>query len=850
SYFEKAIDSKENEQNALITLSQLYTRVNKPKSAEEAFQRFYNLSDDPYAEIYALWFTDAVIGYRGSRKSDGQLKFLEKLSKDPRRIGKIDAAMNYWLGTHHAFSFDKPNSRKYYKKINNIKNWDCLGPFDNVMNSGFDKDFGVLANPNPDAIFKSKYGASIKWFDPEMSPSDGYIFQRTNFTGYNSIVYYQTFVQSKEIKDVILKIGYTGSLKVWVNDVLMHSISEKRKTEMDYFQYKGKLQKGYNRILVQLGNYNASYANFTLRFTDLKHHNLDFSNTNEVQKYPKGQFHAEKIPFYAVEQLKKKIADNPNDLIYPFLLAKTYTRSNEINEAENILLKLQKKYPTNYLVLRSLINLYEQSGNSTEQNRYYEIYEKNNPDDMDILTNEISKHNNKKDKAEYVKLTNKFKLLYGDNYTKLTYDSNLDALNENYDAVIKKLEELYAKYPNKFDPVVSAYNLEKEFYNNPTKANKILEKYLENNFNYKILSQLITNYTEEGNHAKAIELIQKTTDLFEYDLQMNKELINIYYRQKQYDKAIKLAEKIIFINPSNYEMLKDLGVLYNMKGKTKKAIEYYERSLSYFPFSFEVNEKLRELKGQTTVMNLVEKIDPDEAIDNYKKNFKTDKKEIFDIVVNNRSFIVFKSKAVGSLVEYIIKINDEKAIQQYQAIEFSPGGNFNGYINEAQTIKANGNKINGERNSGTVTFTQLEVGDYIYVSYMETQVYGGKSSLFVYDDFSFNSYSPTYEVNYNIFTEEGMKPNFKAVNHSYQSKKKTLEGFNINSWQVINPEPLKSDFYSVPYADIAQSLHFSIGSSWYDIAQWYSDLSGHQARPNYTIETITKELFNGKNYSK
>lgn len=851
SHFEAASKESTNSQEALLVLSQLYPRVNQSKKAREVFQTFYNEAEDPFVAMYPLYFSEAVTGGQGAPKTKKTLSFMESVYKDKRRKGKLDNALDYTMGLHYAMTFDKNGSRKYHNKITNLRDWLCLGPFDNVMNSGFEKDFGVLDNPQKEATFISKYGAPITWFDPPSAQSDGYIFKQSNFRGYNSLVYYQTFINSSQANEVLMKIGYSGSLKVWVNDVLVHSIPEKRSTEMDYYQYKGELPKGYSRLLIQLGDYNTSDANFTIRFTDLEHNPVSFPSTNDLQTYPKGSATFSAVPFFAVEALKSKMGKNPNDLLYPLLLAKSYMRSNEINEAENILIRLHKEYPKNYLLIRNLILLYDKSGNSTEQNRFYELFEKTYPDDMDILSNEIEKHTSQKDKKEFESLITKFDKLYGNEYTRLSYASVLANLNEDYEKVVGYLEDMYEKFPDRYDPVISKYRIEKELYNSPQKANKILEKYLKNHYDYKIINTLSQNYIDEGKRQKSVDLIEKTIDLFDFDIDAYRKLVNIYYKQKNYNKAIQIAENIITIKPSDYETLKDLAVLHNIKGNKEEARRYYKESLKYFPFSFEVNEKLRSLNNQTAVMEMIEKIDPDDAISAYEKGFVAQKKEIYDIVVNNRSFIIFESKAIGSLIEYIVKINDEEAIQQYQSIQFSPGNNFRGFINEAQTIKANGNKIDAERNGGNVTFTQLEIGDYVYVSYSEMQTGGGKSSRFVYDDFNFDSYVPTYRVKYQVFAEEGVDPNFKALNHNLKPEKSSEEGFNIYTWNVENPTPIKNEAFTLPYADLGQTIHVSFGDDWYDIAQWYSDLSEHQARPDYTIETIANQLFEkDKSYTK
>ena len=138
-------------------------------------------------------------------------------------------------------------------QIKNIEQWQWAGPFDNVMNSGYDKDFGVLASPQQNAVFTSKYGANISWFTPTIFNNEAYSFAEAYFRANNSIVYAQSFIESPKEQEILVKFGYSGSLKLWVNDSLIYREAQKRVTEMDYVQYKLVLNKGYNRFLIQLG---------------------------------------------------------------------------------------------------------------------------------------------------------------------------------------------------------------------------------------------------------------------------------------------------------------------------------------------------------------------------------------------------------------------------------------------------------------------------------------------------------------------------------------------------------------------------------------------------------------------
>lgn len=846
-HFEKATKDKSTKESALLCLTILYSHRNKEPLASKKFKEFMKNSNDPYPEIYSLWFEDGVTGYNG-KKYSYQFDLLKKLANDKENKGKLDAAANYRLLSHYTMSNDKKNMKKSFEKINHIEDWALVGPFDNVMNSGYDKDFGALTKIKESDQFDSKYGATVNWFDPPVSSNDGYLFKDLFFRSSNSIIYGQTFIESPKTQEVFLKFGYSGSLKVWVNDQLIYQDQEHRETEMDYFRYKLTLNKGYNRVLVQLGDYQESNANFTVRFTDLAHQPLDYATKTTAQPYQKNVGKVTKIPYFAIEQLKNKAKSD--DPIYQVILAKAYMRSNELDAAEAILKPMVTKYPDNYFALRILNNLYRKSGNTTSQNKYYESFKQLYKHDKYILENEIKEARDKNEKERTRELIKIYLSKYEDGFTKLSYSLILESLDENNQAVLRIIDKLYDKFPENSIALFAKYNILKSYYSAPDKAVKVLEKYLKKNYNTDVISELANVYFEKGKADKALNLLRKDLELVPYSFASQRSVINILSRQSSYDKAIKECNKVLASKPSDYLILQDLALLHTYNNDKKKALQYYQQALEYFPFSFEINEKIRELQGKTKGMKLVPEKSPNDLIKDFEKNYQPKIKQAYDIVSESMSTIIYQSKAKAMVHKYIIRLNDETAIEQWQKLDFGSSSGFMSlYFDEVKTIKKNGQKIDADRNGGEVVFTNLEIGDYIYVSYYEKQVNGGKSAFFISDKFRLNSYSNSYLTEYNLFVEGDMKINYDMLNTDLKPVMTEVDGFRKYRWSNVAPEVMKEESYSIAFQDIAPYLHFSLDYSWKDIVEWYSDLSTIQATPDFTIKNLVSELFDGKNYS-
>ncbi|MGI8891917.1 MAG: tetratricopeptide repeat protein, partial [Bacteroidia bacterium] len=510
-FFEQARKNNSLKENSLLCLTLLYSQNNREKDASECFEEYFNISKDPYPALFALWFEEGVIGHAGKKKPHQQAR-LEKINNDSANKGKLDGGTLYRLGTSKVMSFDKEGSKQYFNQLNYLNDWSVLGPFDNVMNSGFDKDVGAVSNPGANSRFISKYGSEVSWFDPPLNIYDAYFFKDMYFQSANSIIYAQAFVEAEREEDYILKFGYSGSLKVWVNDSLIYTESENRETEMDYYRFKCKLNKGYNRILVQLGDYNESYSNFTMRLTDTEHNPVKLPQSTQLQQYQKQLLRAEQIPFFSVEALEKKVKED-DDLVYKFLLVKAYLRSKQIYEAEEILEAIYAKEPKNFFVLRNFVLLYEKASDNTNQNKFYQLFKETYPEDINILLNDLADYRNEGNKSKYKNAVTAYLEKYPNHYDKMYYEMVVSDMYSELEKTLALIDTLYTQYPDDYTAVTTKYDIERNYYSRPETANKLLEKYLEENYSYNIVNELVGNYVNEGLMDKAVQLLERNIDM-------------------------------------------------------------------------------------------------------------------------------------------------------------------------------------------------------------------------------------------------------------------------------------------------------------------------------------------------
>ena len=839
--FEKARKDSKTHDQAEVLLCMIKGRVNQPEEAHDHLMSFLNRNENPLPVAYALWSEPGVAGEYGKKKPYQQ-KFMEAVAKHPQTPGRLDGAVTYRLGASYIYRFDAKKAHQYYERLNEVKNWSLLGPFDNVMNSGFHKSEGALEHPEKEHSFTSNYGANIRWFTPNVLPDDGYMVKSRYFLHDHALMYAQSFVEALEDREVLVKLGFSGSAKFWVNDQLLLSEPEPRNTEMDYYTFRCRLKKGYNRLLIKLGDYQTNYPNFIVRMTDLEHQPLDWSTTADPKPYVSGDVGGERMPFFATAWLENMCEQHPDDRLYPVLLAKCYMRSKELDRAEAILLELHEQEPKNFFVLRNLILLYTEAGNNTEQNRFYSLFEENYPHFRTILANQIEEYQEQKNLSEVKMRVEQYNELYPDEYQSMLYRVVIAGLEEDYNRIIQIIDSLYNLYPDDYYAVSSKYQLSKAL-DSDGNLDKILEQFLKDNYNYEFIQKLASSYIEAGKTDKALALYRENLGLLGYDPEMIKVMVAIYTRRKDYDNARGLCHRILHNRPSDYHAMDDLATFHMLEGHKDSARYYYEKALEHFPFSFEYNEKVQFLETGQTAMDQVPTVKPKELISDFEDRFQSSRSKDLDIVLDQKTVIMYRSKAMGISRKYLVRLNTESALEDFQQLNFAPDRNMETTINDVKTIKANGNEILAERNGYNAVLLNLEVGDYVYVDYKETQVTGGRSSFYLSDRFALRRPYPAYRVEYNLLVEQGLAVKDTVINGTVEPSDKELENFTWRQYLIENQEPVADERYAPAFADISTYLHVSLDYKWDDIIQWYSDLSDQQAVADHTIEKLSRTLF-------
>ncbi len=231
---EQKIKSKNYSIDDLVTLHCLLEFDGKGLNTKNLLESL-SKEGNPYPYLYALWFSEDFGGTKSYKSSD-KLSLLNDLISEKCKNGTMTASAHATLAEHHVASKQWGRVAKEYAQIGAINEWQFVGPFSNESGSGFNKNYGPILEPSNEVEFTSKSNAPIKWFSPGIPAKVGWVELNHYISGTGDrIVYAQTFVNSATELDAYLSVGFSGNIKVWLNDQLLITEAQERSTDLDAY---------------------------------------------------------------------------------------------------------------------------------------------------------------------------------------------------------------------------------------------------------------------------------------------------------------------------------------------------------------------------------------------------------------------------------------------------------------------------------------------------------------------------------------------------------------------------------------------------------------------------------------
>jgi predicted Zn-dependent protease len=848
NYFNQAIVDGKSKEDALLSLCLLDWNESKLDAAFDDFCKFYEISSNPYPYLYTLSGFPFLFE-PGNVLPPKKLAFLEKIVTNPNMNGTLKAMLYDQLGLYYEKINNMKKAKECYNKMGVITHWQVLGTFDNTSGSGFSKDWGAVTKAKVSDVFKNKVDAEIKWYTPSFNKANNWFYFDYYFYMNSAIMYAQSFVTSPTDQEVYLRTGTSGSLKVWVNDALVSTVPEERNCDLDIYAYKIKLNKGTNRLLVQIGQSEIDQANFLLRLTDANAHPIQgLSDAAVFADYTKStdQTSPEMLPFFAETFHAEKVKESPENTLYSFLLAETYLRNDKSYEATKILKSLQEKTPKSSLLSYRLAEAYQRAKNKTDYDKEKEnikLFDPNSFYGLQEAYNEAVKSEKYTNAADISKKT---KELYGESNVTEDWDLNIASYQKRYPDVIAQAKVLYKKYPYRDDYMNINYEVEKDVSKSSKSATAIVENYCKNYFSTDALETLSKIYFDQGNADKGLAILKRRIDAMPYATGYIDNLATILFDKQRYKEALSVTDQMLALSPYLPGAYSTRGSVYKSMKEDELAKESFRKSIYYEPTSYDSRSQLRLLENKKEVNELFPKINLDDLISKAPSSTEYPQDNSL-LLLNDNQLVVYPEGAKEYRYEIAIKILNKSGIENWK--EYTAG--YNSYnqkliIDKAELIKANGTKAKAETNDNVVVFSNLEVNDVLHLDYRVQDLSTGKLANHFFDHFLFQYRLPSVINRYSILVPKNKTFDYVVKNGNIQPTVSDVEDMKLYQWESKNLPAIKSEPYMSALTDIAPTLYYSSMPDWKYVSNWYHDLSYSKFNTDYVLKETVANLLKGK----
>ncbi|WP_316841303.1 tetratricopeptide repeat protein [Pedobacter gandavensis] len=820
----------------------LISEMDRPDHEAFAYlNKLYTTSKKPEPYLFALWGSSA--NYLGYRKSPEQMAFYSSLSQRKDIDGTLSAMALSLAGKHHQENKNYEMANKAYGQIGELENWLITGEYENISTSGFDKAYDVIEHPELNATFSGKRNRQFGWRTVPVTRLDKW-FDFSYYNSYkNAIQFAQTFVKSPANVTAELRTGVSGSIKVWVNDQLILSEAEERNNDLDSYINSIKLNEGYNRILVQVGESYADRSNFMIRITDEKGKPLtNITTTSTVQPYIKeSSYVSKKIKSTAFNYLETELKKQPNNYLNQLMLARLYLRQGDVYECRILLEKLKQSFPQSTYLNMMFIDLFSRAGNRTGIEMIQEEIKASDPESSYALELIYNDYLNQKDYNNATVTIAKLEKIYGENENIYLKKMAVTAKLKNQQEVIALGEKSYLRFPNSADIVGVKYAVEKEIKKNPN-AIAILEKYIAENDDYSSAKYLAQLYLDKGETEKGLSIYKNEIKNDPISFGVYSDLANQYYKLQQYDEAEKVFLQALQIDPNHAETYASLGQLYDASKQKAKSIEAYNKTLQISPNNYDAIQSLRRLQEKKAVFDYFVQPDIKAIISAAPKASEYPDDQTL-VLTREIQKVVYENGGSEEKHFDLTKVLTQKGLESFTeySIPYNADQNYN--IEVAEVIKANGTKVPAEQNENHLVFTNLEVGDVVNLRYTIENYAAGQMASHFSDSFYF-SYGLSYiNKKYSLLIHQN-KP-FKYIFSKSPiapviSKK---DEFDLYVWQQENQKALLYEDKMPPSDDVTNKLYISSIPNWQFVADWYNNIATAKARSSYEVKSVVKDLF-------
>ncbi|MBF4471269.1 MULTISPECIES: DUF3857 domain-containing protein [Flavobacterium] len=733
-------------------------------------------------------------------------------------------------------------AQKSFAALGVITQWQFCGVFENLNGSGLGIEYEAEIYAKNDKLFDANSNGKIGWYNPKYVENDAYQFFTNEGEYGNGIIYAQTFIDSPEKKSFLLRFGASQGLKIFLNDKEIYLNEEIKRTNLDAYTLKIDLEKGVNRLLFKLSvTSGGDYFSAQVK-------NLDYSDAGDlkfskeylpytVSKSDAAEAEVLKLDYEAYfDNLVKK---NPNNLLYKLFQYSAYESNGKYIDAYEAIEGLDEKYPNSSFIASYFLRYYDLAGD--EEQKKQEIIKNIEKNDIDyyyvnfmkILDGKWLQNSSIAELEAYRDRSKKYK----QRFCELMFDFLIASKKEDVEEMFRLLKDIDKDTHGNEKFKIASATLYLKLKNDKAKTIALLEELAKDKIINEVDNLLINYYNELNDKAAVERIVKRRIKEYSYINLFRNDYITILSNENKYDEALAVIDENLSNFPYSFTNMEKKAAIYNLMKNNKEAEKYIRQSLLYNSG----NEKLRkQLYDISKIPNEIDEVATKDVYKLAKTRRNSGLKSDYGVVLLLDEYIVnvFPEGGRKSRVSYLYEVTSENGIEKMKEYSISLSNNT---VLKSEIIKPDGTIVPAEQGNDLLVFSNLKVGDVIYIEYERIENGTGR----FYKDFNlscyFDSEYPSTEAIFALISPEDCKYYTDFNNGDIAAVSRKINGKNCSIWKRTNIPALslKEDYAPIS-TDLTNTIEVGTIKSWSDISNWYSDL----VKKNLKLDKITKETFN------
>ena len=773
---------------------------------------------------------------KGDRKRVSKL--FERAIADERLPATMREEIMSRYGSYEYVNGDPAGGMKRILSMVQLTNWSFAGPFPNLLGSGFDNDYGPLEHPEASATFAGEFQAPITWHEL-LHVTRGVEVRLANYIAADhALAFAQTFVDIPADGEYTLALALAGSAKVYVDDALVYSEDEERSTMLDGNKLRMRLKKGTHRVLLQLGAAERSSVDFFARFLDADGNPVELTSTATARPYKKATDIEAEVSHPEEIAIAQTAAERAGATLFEkFAYANLLLRAGRYLEVRNLVNELKQTDELTPYVVELQNVLYNIEDNEAGQEELKSKIRDARPNDESIIVERYQKAIELEDYNTAGKELDALEALVGENEQVLLLRMGIAFYREDIQEGLGHLARARKKYPASQTLMWMSYRVQAQMYNNPVAAKRVVRDYLRDYNLDAVRADLASVYASEGDDKEAISLYREMLEHLPYIPSYKESIYQSLVSAEKYKQAVEEIDALLLQAPDVASFHEARGDVLRLMKREDEALASFDRALELGPNNFSLRSSVRDLRNQRSPYSFLDSTSVAEVIAEFGSAYD-DSDYPIAILADDVRRVVYDDGVSEARTVFVYKVLNDRGIDILK--EYNLG---NVQLFDAQIVKPNGTKIDAERNGYTVVFPKLAAGDYVYISFAQRTVNGGKLFGHFWEDYRLNAWYPVARARYQVLAPKTHNFAYKVTGQEVEPTIAEVDRYKRYTWNLEDPARIANEEYTPPTADMATVLHLSSIPDWQYVVDWYEELSASRTKGDYAVERAVAKIF-------